>query len=253
MSKDITPIMQGWEFDPQKLCVRKIIDFDGREKIQRRVDMGIWQMQIDGRPDGRRPHGKESFFDYYLYLLEEHKKEQGTDEGFKLDEGAFVHLETEALQYYIRRISFFELKEYNNAKRDAERNLRVFDFVRDYAESDEYRLILENYRPFVTSHRIRADVLICLKKGYFDRAIEHIEDGIKEIENFFKSYGRDNQIDDSQEIKFLESWREDILSNKPVSARKQLERELQQAVQEEKFEKAALIRDQIKRIERQQK
>ena len=30
-----------------------------------RIDLGLLQMELDGRPDGQRPHGFESLLDYY--------------------------------------------------------------------------------------------------------------------------------------------------------------------------------------------
>ena len=33
------------------------------------VDMGLLQMEVEGRPDGERPHGYETYFDYLLSLV----------------------------------------------------------------------------------------------------------------------------------------------------------------------------------------
>ena len=37
---------------------------DGREKLQMRIDLGLLQMELDGRPDGQRPAGAESLLDH---------------------------------------------------------------------------------------------------------------------------------------------------------------------------------------------
>ena len=55
MSLDIRPILAGWEFDPDRVQVRMIAGEDGSEKIQMRIDLGLMQMEIAGRPDGQRP------------------------------------------------------------------------------------------------------------------------------------------------------------------------------------------------------
>ena len=60
LSKDITAILAGWEHDPDELQVRIIQGTDGRDKIQMRVDLGLIQMELDGRPDGRRIGDAES-------------------------------------------------------------------------------------------------------------------------------------------------------------------------------------------------
>ena len=65
MSKDITAILAGWDFNPDELQVRMIAGDDGRERIQMRVDLGVLQMELAGRPDGQKPHGFESLLDFY--------------------------------------------------------------------------------------------------------------------------------------------------------------------------------------------
>ncbi len=71
MSKDIGTLLNEWEYDPFN-HVRKIVGEDGREKIQVRVELGILQMEVDGRPDGKRPYGMESLLDYYQSQFEKH-------------------------------------------------------------------------------------------------------------------------------------------------------------------------------------
>ena len=44
MSKDITRLLQGWDYEPDEIIVRVVRGDDGRDKIQMRVDMGLVQM-----------------------------------------------------------------------------------------------------------------------------------------------------------------------------------------------------------------
>ena len=116
MNKDIQPLLNDWPYEPGQLYVRKIAGEDGREKIQLRIEMGILEMDVTGRPDGQRPHGYESLLHYYR------AEAQASDtEEFVLDAETCMTLQMEALQYYHRRISFLEIGEYHNAKKDAER------------------------------------------------------------------------------------------------------------------------------------
>jgi len=63
VKNDISPVLKAWEYDSQQdMMVRKIRGIDGKIKIQMRLDLGILQMEQEGRPDGKRPHGKESSF-----------------------------------------------------------------------------------------------------------------------------------------------------------------------------------------------
>ena len=59
MDYDIGPILSKWKHKPGEVAVRCIAGRDGRPKIQMRLDLGLLQMEQDGRPDGRRPHGCE--------------------------------------------------------------------------------------------------------------------------------------------------------------------------------------------------
>src|SRR5580700_4870357 len=82
--KDITPVLKGWDYEPGTINVRKVTGLDGLPKLQMRLDLGLLQMEITGRPDGARPHGFESLLDFYDEQIAEYKRERGSDEGFHL-------------------------------------------------------------------------------------------------------------------------------------------------------------------------
>ena len=63
MSKDITSVLAGWEHDSDDLQVRIVAGDDGLDKLQMRIDLGLIQMELSGRPDGTRPEGAESLLD----------------------------------------------------------------------------------------------------------------------------------------------------------------------------------------------
>jgi hypothetical protein len=62
-SRDITPVLKGWDYEPGTINVRKVVGNDGIPKLQMRLDLGLFQMEMTGRPDGVRPHGHESLLD----------------------------------------------------------------------------------------------------------------------------------------------------------------------------------------------
>ena len=132
MSEDIAPTLKEWDEDPDSEKIRIIIGSDDKEKIQIRVEFGMLQMESDGRPDGKRPYGKESLMKHYLSLLKEYKEEYGTDEGFKLDHYDCERLRDESLQYYQRYVTLFELEDYPRAERDTKRNLQVLELMKKY-------------------------------------------------------------------------------------------------------------------------
>lgn len=250
MNRDIGRLLDEWEYTgPDKLIVRKIKGDNGRTRIQMRVDLGILQMEWSGRPDGSRPHGKASLLDHYLERLEKLKADKGPDAQLNLSHEDCVNLQSESLQYYYRRICMFELESYHEACRDAEHNLQIMDMVRTHAENDDDRLSFEQYRPFVIMHRTRARSLIATGTGDTDKALHHIEEGIEEIETFFRSYDRNDLVEESQELKILREMAEELRKQQPRSEEDRLRTELTEAVENEEFERAAEIRDELKKFD----
>ena len=65
MNFDISQLLEQWDYQPGQAAVRKFTGKDGVEKIQLRLDLGLLQMNAEGRPDGKRPLGHASLYDYY--------------------------------------------------------------------------------------------------------------------------------------------------------------------------------------------
>src|SRR5215207_7845539 len=123
--KDIGQILRGWEYEPGTINVRRITGNDGSPKLQMRLDLGLLQMEMDGRPDGVRPHGCESLLEYFETKLAEHKRRYGTELGFEISGVQCQTLREEAVMYYHRYLSLFVLEEFPGVVRDTARNLRV--------------------------------------------------------------------------------------------------------------------------------
>ena len=56
---DLNNLLDGWSHEPGQVKARKIVGNDGREKLQLRIDLGVIQMEMQGRPDGERPFGSK--------------------------------------------------------------------------------------------------------------------------------------------------------------------------------------------------
>src|SRR5262245_31513210 len=136
-SKDITPLLRGWDYEPGTINVRKISGSDGSPKLQMRLDLGLLQMEMTGRPDGVRPHGFESLLEYFESQLTEHEKRNGTELGFHLTRDQCQSLREEAVMYYHRYLSLFVLEDFNGVVRDTSRNLRVLDLCGKYAVEEQ--------------------------------------------------------------------------------------------------------------------
>lgn len=247
MSKDLSVLLQGWDYNPNEVTVRRVLGADGREKIQMRLDLGVLQMEMQGRPDGKRPHGFESLLEYHNDRKERSDNSiEFTDWGLDAEECA--EIKQEAMQYYYRYLSLFHLGDYWNVIRDTERNVKAFDMIRDFAQEESDRMSLEQFRPYVLMMNARARACIALEEKNYDRALELIDGGIENIRDFFREVEREDLIDSCREIQFLEEWSERIQNNRPLTAADRLRRELSQAVEHEDYERAAQLRDQIREL-----
>src|SRR5437660_10705734 len=126
MSLDLNDLLREWPHEPGQLKVRKILGADGKEKLQLRIDLGVLQMEMTGRPDGQKPHGCESLLAYHQRRALE-KSQAG--EPYVLSAEECGELQQEGIQYYHRYISLFQLNDFAGVIRDTQRNLDLFKFV----------------------------------------------------------------------------------------------------------------------------
>lgn len=245
MSLDIGQILDGWGYRPGMISARKVEGSDGRAKIQLRLDMGLLQMEWQGRPDGQTPHGRPSLLSHYKSLARKQER-AGRPEAFVLSAEDCVALHLECLQYYHRRLAFFELKEFEGARRDAEHTLQTMDLVKAHASSPEYVQAFEQHRALVLAHRTRADVWISLRAGRVEEALGRIEQGIRRIEEYLMASQEEGMVEGAVEVEFLRRWAGEIREDRPVSPGQRLRAELDRAVRDEDFERAAELRDMIR-------
>src|SRR5213079_1690957 len=118
MSLDLNSILNDWPHENGNIKVRKIAGLDGREKLQLRIDLGVLQMEMSGRPDGQRPHGCESLLAYHRNRAE---LAEASGDTYRLSAEECVELQQEAIQYYHRYVSLFQLADYPGVMRDTQR------------------------------------------------------------------------------------------------------------------------------------
>ncbi len=245
LSKDITSILAGWDHDPDDVQVRIVAGDDGNDKIQMRLDLGLIQMELSGRPDGARPGGQESLLDE---LEAQAHAAESLGEEFSLDTEACAGLMREGIQYYQRYLAAFHLQRYDLVARDTARNLRLFAFVVRFAKRQRDRLQFDQYRPYVLMMNTRARGLQALAREDYRQALALIDEGIKNIRRFLADYERADAENECAELGFLLRWRQEIESERPAGPVERLEQQLALAVAREEFEEAARIRDQLKRL-----
>jgi hypothetical protein len=239
--RDIDALLKGWEFRPGEVRARLVKARDGREVVQMRVDMGILQMEARLRPDGERPGGAETFFDY---LVGEVVREGGS---FRLTREQCAEADREFVQFYHRRICWLSLREYRRAAKDADHSLALMDFVRDHSPDEEWTLSHEQYRPFVLFHRVQAGALAALEESGPESAIREINLGLERFRDLFARYDAAERYADDELVKRLSDMRETVRSRYDVG--RTLEERLVEAIANEQYELAAELRDQIRGLD----
>jgi hypothetical protein len=254
MDLDISHLLEHWDYKPGQVVVRKFKARNGIEKIQLRVDLGLLQMNAEGRPDGKQPFGHPSLFEYFQARLYKHLAENdGNGEGFQLNAEDCSRLQLESLQYHHRYICLLQLSDYAAVMRDTERNLAVFDFVAKHAQSEELAWSIRQFQPQLLMIHTRARAMQSLEAGDYATGIGQVEEGVESIRAFFREHSRNDMVEQSGEVQSLEAWLTEIRASRPLSAREKLERALSEAVKREDYEKAAKVRDALRSLEAREK
>ena len=248
MSKDLKPILEGWNYRAGQTTVRKIAGLDGKEKIQLRLQLGLLQMEAAGRPDGTRPYGYESLLEYFNSVIEKLKKDNKEGD-FQLGEQDCADVREEATQYYYRYLGLFDLSEYAGVVRDTERNLEVFDLVKTYAKTDADKYSLEQYRPYVAMMNSRSRANIALIENDFLAAHKALQEGMENVKKFFADYSQPNLAEKSEEYRILRKEDDHLRDRLPRDPLDVLRGKLSVAVKEERFEEAARLRNKIKKLD----
>lgn len=239
---DLTTILADWEFDESN-SVRRIKAGDGREVLQVRLPLGLEQYEIDGRPDGKRPMNCESWLHYYWEQAKTRESGEG-DEVLDLGDEDFDRLEREGLLYYYRYLLFFQMHEYRLCARDTRRNLKLLDFVRTHA-TPERAQALEQYRPYILRMNHMARALFKIKDDEdIPGALKLLQVGAQAIADL--PVIPENPVFEVEKTRSLKSI-EDLIAQLETHAPRHvaLENELQKAIREENYERAAVLRDEI--------
>jgi hypothetical protein len=248
MSLDLNTILRDWPHENGNVKVRKIAGLDGREKLQLRVDLGVLQMEMTGRPDGQRPHNCDSLLEYHQRRAAR-AEEKG--EGYEVTPEQCAELQQEGIQYYHRYLSLFQINDFAGVMRDTQRNLDLFTFVAEHTDREELSWSMQQFRPYVLMMNTRARASILLGEGKFAEAMGEIERGRDAISEFFQRSNFPELVSKSSEIAFLDEWLEEVKAKRPLSKLEIMQREMEAAIAKELYERAAELRDAIKLLKTQ--
>ncbi len=84
-----------------------------------------------------------------------------------------------------------------------------------------------------------------MREAAYDAALQVIDLGIDDLKQYFQRH-KDRVDGRGGEIAFLDKWAAEIRDLKPQTQRERLQRELDLAVSREEYERAAVLRDQLR-------
>ncbi len=252
MNDNIVNLLSEWPFDPEN-SIRKVIDEDGTERIQVRVDQGafqgILQMDLDGRPDGRRPHDSDFVLEHYREKLDTLIGDSGSDDGFCLSEKDCQELFDESRRMYERYVFLLQVQDYDRVIRDTEFNMALFRFVNRYAEREEDQSNLEKWWPYIIRIHAVARVMIAMQNEDFEASFTIIGEARDQIEELEEVDAEEFRIEQRRSVQALDDLEKELNQKRPNTLEDRLKEELDQAIEQEEFEKAAKLRDRLKELE----
>lgn len=242
---DLTKILHDWEYDEDD-NVRFLTGEDGREIMQIRQPLGIEQYDLDGRPDGFKPGGEDSELSLFL-------EKERIDAQFVLNTEDFQRLRSEGVLFYFRYLALFQVGQYERVARDTDHNLEICRFLERHFPGSEKDEMLQ-YRPYILRMNAISKAMMFLADEKTSAAMEELEKGKTAIEALspvstpiyeFEKIRSLQHL--SQVISQVHDTEDHIKEPKGFKAR--LVQELSRAVENEDYERAARLRDRIKRLE----
>lgn len=250
MRRDIDEALSGWphEPDPGEVLAREVRARDGRTVLQIRVELGILQMEVAGRPDGVRPHGFTTYLDYLRHRAAGRRLAAGgASPLWTMSEDQSLEADREFVQYHHRRVAWLSLERHDRALSDADHTLALMDFLRRHGRSDEAIASQERLRGLVLFQRTRAAAALALNREKPEEAVEAVRDGIERLAAHRRRWEEEHEGDETPNGALLEQLRvleDEIRKNFEVP--KSLREQLEEAVSREDYERAARIRDQMR-------
>jgi len=251
---DLSIILKDWPFDENDNCnnVRKIVGADGRRKLQLRLRNGLIQWEVEGRPDGIRPHGFPSVLDYCRALIKGQDPLAATaGGGTVVISSSLLHDLRDEMHCFLKRgRALLRAGDYAGAAGDAQHGLEILAFLQRFGGGTIRARVCERFRPRLVLERARAEALLQLQQLQPQQAIQTLTEGIIAIEDDYRRQGMEEKMRSGRQRKMLIDFRRSLRERyriplTDVELLQTLLREQEVAIEEENYEMAAHLRDKI--------
>ena len=217
------------------------------KKIRVVTQRGTFYLDVDGRPDGADP--------VLPKFLE--RKEQPSTENFRefiLDDFDVQRLSEEAFLYRLRREYFFKVGDYARAIRDVSVGIQIIELITGHADNPELRTFFLQFRPDQEIFKRTAEAKLAIQQKDYSLARQRLELAacfVSEVARLhseaFPETWLNKRLEQLKDVYYDigQMWENDLspLRNSPPS----LEQQLEAAIEEEEYERAAELRDIINR------
>jgi hypothetical protein len=232
-SLDLTNFLSAFPFEPGRVNARLARGDDGRELLQVRVELGILQMECQGRPDGAPS------------VLEAALARVRLSRGRFLDlqASAAIRLELGLMQQ--RSVAFLAVGDPVRALRDAESVLVGTELVgargpeaeREWAEGALFSVLVL---------KTRCAAAASMTAGRAREASLAIEAGLRALHAVAERIGISESFDVLGDVTALRALRDTLVPQLPPAQRAELEARLRAAVLAENYELASILRDELR-------
>jgi len=244
--------IQGWPYEPEpgEVIAREVQARDGRTVVQIRVELGVLQLEVTGRPDGARPHGFATYLDYLRYRAAAKGNPavaSAKEPRWRMAPEHCTEADRELVQFAHRRVAWLSLMRYDRALRDADHTLALMDFVAEHGINDEYIAGHERLRGLVLFHRSQAAAALALERRKPEEAIDIVREGMAQITRRQDELAVERISDEAPDQTLIEQLlvlEQEIRKN--FSVGETLREQLDEAVAREDYERAARLRDHIR-------
>jgi len=254
MRRDIDDALQGWPYDPEpnEVIARQVRARDGRMLLQIRIELGMLQMEVEGRPDGARPQGFATYLDFLRHRAGGREAGAAGKASPKAKPWGMTRehrgeADREFVQFSHRRVAWLALQRYEQALGDADHTLALMDFVAHHGDDADYIASHERFRGLVLFHRTQAAAAMALERRKPEEAIDAVRDGFERLAALADGEDAEAVGGPSPNAHLqaqLRQLADEIRANFAVA--KTLREQLDEAIAREDYEHAARLRDQIR-------
>jgi hypothetical protein len=251
-SADIAPALDGWTGGDGEgvLSARVILGSDHRPKLQMRVELGVLQMEVSGRPDGR---GYGPGHDTRLDLLRKQFRGcvlTGKRYDFRINGDECRKLADEARLFARRSLAWFVLGDWQKVERDSRHALAAIEFAHRHATTPVDAAAAMLGLPYALTMKVRAEVSQLAEDGELRKALRLLDSTLRRLKRHYRRLGGRDGYAASNEVRVLKNLARKLKSRIPRSETRRLKRALDEAVEIENYEAAAVLRDRIRELAR---